>query len=276
MDIQDIQGIQGAYAVLHVVFSGLLGACLGSFLNVVAHRTVIDKPWWGSERSVCESCGHVLTFFELIPVISWVAQRGRCAKCKASVSARYIVVELTGALVGGVLAWRWEMTFGYLFSMVCAFGFLLSALTDYESQDVFDIFAFSMGAVGILLRFFGGRDAVIDGLLGAAVGWGIFALIITVSHGGMGWGDACLMGGAGALLGWKLTLLAFYLGCFAGGAGVLCLLWRGKIKWGRGDAMPFVPYLAAGALLAMTFGPQMLYFTGVRLSAYPIYPGWPF
>ncbi|GHS87335.1 prepilin peptidase [Synergistales bacterium] len=272
----DLQGIQGLYAAPHIVFSCLLGACLGSFLNVVAHRTVINKPWWGSERSVCESCGHMLAFHELIPICSWIVQRGRCLKCKAPVSPRYIVVELTGAFIGGVLAWRWGMTFGYLFSMICAFGFLLSALTDYESQDVFDIFAFSMGAVGIALRLFGGRDAVIDGLLGAMSGWGVFALIIVVSRGGMGWGDACLMGGAGALLGWKLTLLAFYLGCFVGGAGVLYLLWRGKIKWGRRDAMPFVPHLAVGALLAMTVGPRILYFIGVRLSAYPIYPGWPF
>ncbi|GHS95244.1 prepilin peptidase [Synergistales bacterium] len=276
MNIQDTQNIQGIYSVLHVVFSGLLGACLGSFLNVVAHRSVINKPWWGSERSVCESCGHTLTFFELIPVISWMVQRGRCAECGLHISARYIAVELIGAFVGCLLAWRWGLTFGYVFSMVCAFGFFLSALTDYESQDVFDVFAFFMGAVGITLRLFGGRDAVIDGLIGVAVGFGVFALIIIVSRGGMGWGDACLMGGAGALFGWKLTLLAFYLGCFAGAVGVFYLLWRGRVKWGRGDAMPFVPYLAAGALLAMTFGSQMLYFTGIRLSGYPIYPGWPF
>jgi leader peptidase (prepilin peptidase)/N-methyltransferase len=266
-------------AALHIVFSALLGASLGSFLNVVAHRSVTKQPWWGKERSVCDSCGRKLSFLELIPLVSWLAQKGRCRSCGARVAFRYFAVEVVGAAAGGLLAWRWGLSWAYVFSMAGAFGFFLNALTDYESQDVFDVFAMTMGLCGLLLRLFGGRDAFIDGLLGAAAGWGVFAIIIVVSRGGMGWGDACLMGGAGAIFGWKLILVAFYLGIMAGGIGVTWLLLRGKAKLGRKEAIPFVPYLAAGGFLTLLWGPRLLRFIGLRfgprlLSSFEA--GWPF
>jgi leader peptidase (prepilin peptidase)/N-methyltransferase len=263
-----------AFIVLHIVVSSLLGACLGSFLNVVAHRSVEGRSWWGKERSVCESCGKELSALELIPLVSWLVQKGRCRSCKAVLSPRYFIVELVGAVAAGLLAWRWGFSGAYALSMVGTFGFLLSALTDYEARDVFDIFALAMGAGGLLLRFFGGTNAVIDGLVGAAAGWGIFAVIIVVSRGGMGWGDACLMGGAGAVLGWKMTLLAFYIGIIAGGVGIAWLMLRGKIKWGRGDSIPLVPYLAVGGILTFLYGPQILNVIGLRFQ-YFFQAGWP-
>jgi leader peptidase (prepilin peptidase)/N-methyltransferase len=262
------------FSLLHIVFSALIGASLGSFLNVVAHRSVEGRRWWGRERSVCESCGKELTALELIPIFSWVLQRGRCRGCNASVSPRYLLVELIGAAASGLVAWRWGFSWAYLFSMVGTFGYFLSALTDYESGDVFDAFALTMGVCGLALRLFGGRDALIDGLLGAAVGWGVFAAIILVSRGGMGWGDACLMGGAGAVLGWKMTLLAFYLGIMAGGVGIAWLAFRGKIKWGRRDSIPLAPYLALGGLLTFLQGPRILDFVGSHFR-YVFQIGWP-
>jgi leader peptidase (prepilin peptidase)/N-methyltransferase len=265
--------------VFQIVFSAILGASLGSFLNVVAHRSVGGRPWWGKERSVCESCGKVLTTFELIPLASWLIQRGRCRGCGARVSPRYFIVELIGATATGLMAWRWGLSWAYLFSMVGIVGLLLNALTDYESGYVFDSFALFIGVCGFLLRIAGGRDALMDGLIGAAVGWSIFAVIIVVSRilmgsEGMGWGDACFMGGIGALLGWKMTLLAFYMGCMAGGLICIVLLFRGKVKWGRRDSLPLVPYLAAGCFLTFLYGPQILYAIGLRFQYY-IQAGWP-
>jgi leader peptidase (prepilin peptidase)/N-methyltransferase len=262
------------FSLFQIVFSTLLGASLGSFLNVVAHRSVEGRRWWGKERSVCESCGRELTVQELIPILSWVLQRGRCRGCKAPVSPRYVLVELIGATGAGLVAWRWGFTWAYAFSMVGIFGFFLNALTDYESGDVFDVFALAMGGCGLLLRLFGGQDAFIDGLLGTVVGWSVFAVIILVSRGGMGWGDACLMAGAGAVLGWKMTLLAFYLGIMAGGAGIAWLMFRGKIKWGRGDSIPLVPYLAVGGLLTFLQGPWILDLVGSHFQ-YFFQAGWP-
>ncbi|MDR1620810.1 MAG: hypothetical protein LBS00_00375, partial [Synergistaceae bacterium] len=81
-------------------------------------------------------------------------------------------------------------------------------------------------------------------------------------------------GGAGAILGWKMTLLAFYIGIIAGGGGIAYLMLRGKIKWGRGDSIPLVPFLAVGGVVTFLCGPQALNVIGLRLQ-YFIQAGWP-
>ena len=260
-----------------IVLAAALGACMGSFLNVVAHRSIEGRPWWGAERSVCESCGRVLSVVELLPILSWLLQRGHCRHCGASVSARYIIVELIGAAGAAGVAWRWGLSWACAISLAATFGLLLNALTDYESGDVFDAFALAMGLAGMSIRIAGGRGALLEGLLGALVGWGIFALIIFASRGGMGWGDACFMAGIGAVLGWKLTLLAFYLGIMAGGVGIVVLMLRGKVRWGRGDSIPLVPYLAVGCYLTLLAGPEILFLLGERFGAPASFlPPWPF
>ncbi|MDR1732521.1 MAG: prepilin peptidase [Synergistaceae bacterium] len=264
-----------SFQVVFIAIFAVLGASLGSFFNVVAHRSVTGRPWWGKERSICESCGKELTFCELIPLVSWPLQRGRCRGCNARISPRYFIVEVIGAAASGLLAWRWGPTWALLASMAGLSGILINSLTDYETGDVFDIFTLFLGLCGLVIRLFGGRDAVLDGLIGAAAGWGIFALIIVVSRGGMGWGDACFMGGLGALLGWKLCLLSFYLGMMAGGLVAIGLMLAGKVKWGRRDSIPLVPCLSAGGLAALLWGPQLLRFAG-RYFGRLILPGWPF
>jgi len=261
-------------SIFHIVISTMLGASLGSFLNVVAHRSVKGRPWWGKERSVCESCGKELSALELIPIVSWLVQGGRCRSCKGRVSPRYILVELIGAAGAGLVAWRWGASWAYLLSMVGCCGILLNALTDYESGDVFDVFPLVMGICGLAIRVIGGVGALIDGLAGAAIGGGIFAFIIFASRGGMGWGDTSFMAGFGAVLGWKMTLLAFYSGIMAGGAGIAWLMLRGKVKWGRKDSVPLVPYLAAGGLFTLVYGPQVIQSIGMRFQLV-FQPGWP-
>ncbi|MDR1740461.1 MAG: prepilin peptidase [Synergistaceae bacterium] len=268
--------MDAASRALHVAFSAMLGACLGSFLNVVAHRSVIGRPWWGAERSVCENCGRVLTLFELVPVVSWVVLRGKCRGCGAAFSLRYLAVELTGAVMAGVLAWRWGIGWAYLLSMIAAFGLFLNSLTDFETGYVFDSFAAVMAAAGLIARAFGGWWALLDGLIGAAAGWGVVAVIILASRGGMGWGDAFLMAGVGALLGWKMALISFYLGLMCGAVAAVWLMLRGKVKWGRHDAIPLVPYLALGGLLTLLWGPRILAFMGNMYIGKPFRTDWPF
>lgn len=267
---------------IFVALTAALGACMGSFLNVVAHRSIEGRPWWGKERSTCEACGHILTPCELIPILSWFFQRGRCRSCGASLSPRYLLVELIGAAGAAGVAWRWGPSWAGVLVLFAFFSLLLNALTDFESGDVFDAFALAPGAVGMLLRCAGGREALLDGLAGAAVGWGAFAAIILItvlilSREGMGWGDAFFMGGMGAVMGWKLTLLAFYLGIMVGGFGIVLLMLLGRVRWGRGDAVPLVPYLAVGCYLTLLWGPQILSFIGQRFpNPAAFLPSWPF
>ncbi len=249
-----------------VLFFTILGAALGSFFNVVAGRSVSGKPWWGKERSHCPSCGHMLNWRDLFPLLSWILLGGRCRYCGEPISVRYLTVEILGAVIGGSLAARWGLALPLAFALPAAFGLLLNALTDLEEGYVFDIFPLVMGGCGLLLRLFGGKGAVIDGVLGALAGFSVIAVIILVSRGGMGWGDATLMAGTGSLLGWKFTLLALYLGFMLGGVIALGLLASGRVK--RKDALPLVPFLALGGFLTLLAGPEILLFTG-------FVPPWP-
>ena len=97
--------------IQQLITAGILGACMGSFLNVAAHRSLQGRSWWGNERSVCESCGHVLSPVELIPIISWLLLRGKCKNCGAN-SLRDSCGDDSGALghiLGVCACCYWDM-----------------------------------------------------------------------------------------------------------------------------------------------------------------------
>lgn len=259
-----------------LIMAGVLGACLGSFLNVAAHRSLQGRKWWGNERSVCESCGHVLGTLELIPIISWLMLGGKCKKCRARISVRYILVEIVCAALAVCILARWGFSWACLITAFGTCGLVVNSLTDIESSEVLDIFALIPGVLGLLVRIAGGKWALLDGLAGAAIGWGIFAAIIFLSRGGMGWGDATFMAGMGAILGWRFTLMAFYCGIMTGGLWAIMLLLIGKVKWGRHDALPLVPFLAVGCFAVMIFGPEMFAYLTERMRYNVFIVSWPF
>ncbi len=253
-----------AVTVIFISFSALLGASMGSFLNVVASRTVEDRPWWGGERSTCDSCGRELSPGELVPLLSWIFLSGKCRSCGAKIPLRYFGIEAAGAVTGALIAWRWGFSPTAAFASVVACGLFLNALTDLYSGYVYDLFAWGLGAAGLLMRLGGGPDGLIDGLLGAVLGFAVIAAIIILSRGGMGWGDASLMTGTGAALGWKLTAWGLYLGFMAGGVVAVSLLVLKLVK--RKDAIPLGPFLALGGLLSMISGTWFFRFLGMTLS----------
>lgn len=262
----------------NIIISGVLGACFGSFLNVAAHRSIQGRKWWGKERSVCESCGHVLSVYELIPVLSWLVQCGKCRKCGAKLSVRYIFVEVLCAVLAMMIVYRWGKSWASVIACVGTCGLVVNSLTDFEAGEVFDLFALIPGAIAMVIRIAGGKAGFLDGIYGALVGWGIFAAIIILTRGGMGWGDAVFMGGMGAVLGFKFTLLAFYLGIMIGGAWVLILLLLGRVKWGRGDAVPLVPFLGIGCFIVLIYGTEIFSYLANKLIFSPeiFATVWPF
>ncbi len=250
-----------------LVCSGLLfGAAAGSFFNVVALRTVLERPWWGRERSCCASCGRTLSAIELIPLLSWVILQGRCRTCKSPIPLRYPLVELVYGLWTAAALWRWGATIPGGMAVLGGWLMTLNALTDLESGYIYDSLAASVAIVGLAARCFGGWGALVDGGIGAAAAAAVIAVIIVLSRGGMGWGDATLMAGAGALLGWKLGLVATYLGFMIGGTVAVGLLIAKKAA--RKDAVALAPFLAAGVLCALLWGPDILGYWGQL-------PGWP-
>lgn len=240
-----------------------LGSSLGSFINAVAMRTVAEEKWWGFERSKCDSCGRVLAFLDLLPVISYLLLRGKCRSCSAKIKFRHLLAEiLMGATAVALVCFIGHSSL--LFFSLAMLPFLLfHSLTDIESGYIYDSWCVAMLIVALLIRIVGGLPAIMDGILGMALGFGIIVLIIVVSRGGMGFGDAMLMLGTGAFLGWKMTVLALYLGFLSGGALVIPLLLMKKVS--RKDSIPLGPFLMFGALLTFFLGNSVASYFGISL-----------
>ncbi len=233
-----------------------MGAIIGSFINAAAMRTVSEKKWWGSERSVCDSCGRVLTSPDLIPVISYIVLGGRCRSCKAKIPIRHIAAEVVLGVFAAFFFLRFGFSYELLFASLMLPFLLFHALTDIECGYIYDSWAIAMAVTAAVLRLTGGLSAVIDGALGAALGFGFIIIIILISRGGMGFGDAMLMMGIGAFLGWKMTVAALYFGFISGGVVVIPLLIMKKVS--RKDSVPLGPFLAFGAAVSMAAGAYAL------------------
>ncbi|MDO5114586.1 MAG: prepilin peptidase [Synergistaceae bacterium] len=247
------------------IFLGFcIGAALGSFANAAAMRTVAEKKWWGGERSVCDSCGERLSSCDLIPVVSYILLQGRCRRCRAKIPPRHFLAELAGGLFCALSFWRFGLSPAFFFCVAATPFLAFNTLTDLDSGYIYDSWALAMAAAGMAARIWGGPPALLDGAAGAAAGFGFIGLIILLSRGRMGLGDAMLMLGIGAFMGLKLTLLSLYLGFMCGGAVVIPLLLAGRVT--RKTAVPLGPFLCAGMAAAIFFGEKILTLFGYPAS----------
>jgi leader peptidase (prepilin peptidase)/N-methyltransferase len=248
----------------------VLGASIGSFLNVVVYRlpagqSLLHPP------SRCPRCLRSLKPYDNIPVLGWLKLKGRCRYCRTAISIRYPIVEgSTGLIFVLIFSWFPEplRAIGY-----CAlFGWLLAlSLIDLDTMTLPLSLMRSGLAVGLGFQALWGwsveqtvggvASQMFVGILGAVVGIWLFDLIriggsIALKQDAMGSGDAKLAAMMGAWLGWKLLLLAGFLACGVGaavGGGAMALGWLD-----RRQPMPFGPFLALGAMLALLFGEPLL------------------
>lgn len=258
------------FNLIATIIMFILGASMGSFVNATAMRTVAEKKWWGGERSACDHCGAALQTRDLIPLVSYIFLRGKCRVCGGRIARRHFVAELASALLTAGLFLRWGLTPALGMSLAILWFSLFNSLTDLDNGYIYDLWAVALGVLGMAIRVTGGLPALIDGAIGGAVGFGVIALIILLSRGGMGWGDAMLMLGIGAAAGWRYCALSLYLGFLCGGVVVVPLLLTKKLK--RKDAVPLGPFLAAGSVLTLFIGDALL----ARLAALTgRLAGWP-
>lgn len=251
---------------IYIFLGFCLGAALGSFANAAAMRTAAEKKWWGRERSVCDSCGRVLSSCDLIPVISFIVLQGRCRSCRAPIPPRHFAAELAGGALEALFVWRFGLTPAVAFATLSLPFIIFHTLTDLETGYIYDSWAIAMAACGILARAAGGWPGLLDGLFGALAGFGTIGAIIVASRGRMGLGDAVLMLGVGAFMGFKLTLLSLYLGFMCGGLVVIPLLLAKRVT--RKTAVPLGPFLCAGMALSMLCGEKILPYLG-HLAQWP-------
>ena len=286
------------YASEPVWFAGsvfVLGLMIGSFLNVIIYRLpiILERDWrsqatdllrpaddtlpaaaplerftLSTPRSACPKCKAPITAQQNIPVVSWLVLRGRCASCKAKISARYPVVELATGVLSAWVAWH----FGFGASAVCALlvTWALIALTgiDIDHQLLPDNITLPLMWAGLIaaVAFGSASQAALpvapkDAIIGAAAGytslWLVFhAFKLVTGKEGMGYGDFKLFAALGAWLGWKLLPLVIVLSAATGAVlGILMIALQGR---DRRAPMPFGPYLAAAGWLAMMYGETLL------------------
>ena len=264
--------------------SGIVGLCVGSFLNVVIHRLpkMLDRGWRAqcaelsgepppelrpynliTPRSECPACGHRIAAFENIPVLSFLFLRGRCSACAAPISARYPFIELlTGALtIAAVLRFGVTPTA----AAACLFIWSLIALTfiDFDSQLLPDSITLPLLWSGLLANVAGFvpgvslRDAVVGAIAGYVALWTIYWLFKLVrGKEGMGYGDFKLLAALGAWLGWQMLPLIVLLSSFVGAIiGIGLVVFRGR---DHQIPLAFGPYLAIAGVIALFFGRSLV------------------
>lgn len=235
----------------------LVGPVVGSFLGLVSRRLPEGRDVLVS-RSACEGCGRQLSPLELIPVASFLALGGRCRACHAPIARRYLWLELGCA---GVALWAALVQPGALavVGALLAWQLLLLSVLDAEHLWLPRLLTGLLIGSGLIVGAALGRDAFLDQAVGAAAGWlGLSALAWAYrrvrGREGLGGGDAWLLAGGGAWVGW--TGLPLVLLC-AAGSGLAWVGWRALAgrPVGRHEEAPFGPFLCLGIWLVWLYGP---------------------
>ncbi len=248
----------GLLQALPVLFYFAVGACLGSFLNVCALRipeglSIVRPP------SRCPRCGHTLPWFENIPILSFLALKGRCCSCANPISWQYPLVEAMTGLLFAVSAVRFDADPLKLggFLILGAFCIVLSTI-DIRTLTLPNAVVFPLMAAATLYApwnpWLGTRwDArLMDMILGFLVGAGILFLFgwlgtLILGKDALGGGDIKLLGALGMILGWQGVLDGLFLGSILSGIWGASMILTGRLK--VKTPLPYGPFLCAGCLV---------------------------
>jgi leader peptidase (prepilin peptidase)/N-methyltransferase len=211
-------------------------------------------------RSTCPACGHRITALENIPVVSWLALRGRCSACRTRISVRYPAVELATGLLSAWVGWRFGFSAATLGGLLFTWVLIAGALIDFDTQLLPDSLTLPLVWAGLLFNLFGAFTTLESALIGAVAGylslWSVYwAFKLVTGKEGMGFGDFKLLAAIGAFLGWQMLPAVILLSSLVGALVGLVLI--ALANRGRNVPMPFGPYLAAAGLLALFLGPDL-------------------
>jgi len=238
----------------------IIGTLIGSFLNVCISRiprkeSIIYPP------SHCISCGAKLKPFDLIPIFSYIHNKGRCKYCGQKISLQYPVIEILTGIVFLLSFFSFGLSVELAFYTILFCILIVISGIDYSHQIIPDSLVVLSFIIGITFKltghlFLGQAFSFFNSLLGMVIGGGFLLLIAVISNGGMGGGDIKLMAALGYWVGWKYTILSLLLSFILGGILSLVLLLL-KIK-SRGEMIPFGPFLALGFFVTALYGESII------------------
>jgi len=282
-----------APAWLFTLGAGVFGLVVGSFLNVVIYRLpiMLEREWvrdladlaesrgvsiaqadddrvfnLATPGSACPKCGRAIKALENIPLVSWLALRGRCPGCGTAISIRYPLVGLLTGVAAALVAWRMGPGWEALAGIVLTWYLIPLAAIDIDQQLLPDILTLPLLWIGLTLSLFhpteyqtlfvSPTDAIIGALAGYLSLWSIYqGFRILTGKEGMGYGDFKLLAALGAWLGWQSLPLLVLLA--AGTGTVFAILQLAMRRHERGATMPFGQWLAAAGWLVMIGGTQL-------------------
>ena len=251
---------------------------VGSFLNVVIYRlpemmkrnwlqqcaelrgeTINTLPAFNliTPRSTCTQCGHKITAWENIPIISYLVLQGRCSGCHARISLRYPVVEAITALISGFVAWHYGYGLMTIAALIFVWALIALAAIDLNTQLLPDDITLPLLWVGLLVNLNNGFTDIQSAIIGAVAGylslWSIYRCFkLVTGKEGMGYGDFKLLSAIGAWLGWSMLPLVILFSSLVGAVMGIGLIIAAKLN--KNIPIPFGPYLASAGFLALLWG----------------------
>jgi leader peptidase (prepilin peptidase)/N-methyltransferase len=280
-------------ATVLVVLSIALGLLVGSFLNVVIYRVpvMLQREWRQQccefleidekttndagtapqhkafnlvkPDSHCPQCNAPVRAWQNIPILSYLLLRGKCAKCKTSISIRYPIIETVTGLLTGLVAWHFGATWLTLALFVLTWSLIALTMIDFDHQLLPDNITLPLLWLGLAVNTLlpdsgvSPRDAVIGAVLGYLSLWSIYWVFkLLTGKEGMGYGDFKLLAALGAWMGWQALLMIVILSSLVGAVvGIALLLFLGR---DRNIPIPFGPYLAGAGFIALLWGDQFM------------------
>ncbi|HEX6411723.1 MAG TPA: prepilin peptidase [Burkholderiales bacterium] len=258
----------------------VLGLCVGSFLNVVIHRLpkILERGWREEcaqlagaalapqpaynlvvPRSGCPQCGRRIRTWENIPVLSWLALRGKCAGCGTRIGLKYPAVEVLAGVGAAYAAWRFGATATALGAALFIWFTIALAFIDQETGLLPDNLTLPLVWLGLLLNLGSAFTSIQDAVVGAAAGylalWLVYqAYKLATGKEGMGYGDFKMNAAVGAFLGWKMLPLVILLSSLVGLVFGALQMFAARGRWDGGFRFHFGPYLAIAGIVAMFWG----------------------
>lgn len=246
----------------------IFGLLVGSFANVFIIRfpgsRSFKKLWW--PPSNCPKCSYPLRWYENIPILSYLALRGKCSQCRGKISMRYPVVEF---LMGLLFLVAYQRAFDFLDFLIHGIPLMFLILTvsfiDIDLRIIPDELSLGGMIFGFLVSIRFGFDGILTSLLGMGFGFGFFFLIATLyerltGKTGIGGGDIKFLGTIGAFLGWKSVFFTIFTSSILGSVVGILLGFFSKNGKGEGvlkSSIPYGPFLALGALIDYAFGHRL-------------------
>jgi leader peptidase (prepilin peptidase)/N-methyltransferase len=285
MILQATEIVFGVPRWIVIAFMAVLGAMIGSFLNVVIHRVPREQSIV-LPKSACPACGAAIHFYDNIPILSFLILRGRCRSCRAPISPRYPAVEAVCALLFALVTWRDGLSFALPFDIAFAAAMLALVFIDSEHMILPNAITYPGILFALIARvavpYLGGASDFDDlpylllvfpgvpvwgvSLIGAAIGalagggslW-LMGFVWKKLRGveAMGLGDVKMMLMVGAFLGWRLAALTIFIGVFSGSlAGIALMLRRGQRNLQM--MLPFGIFLGIGAVVSLIAGARII------------------